>query len=309
MKSLRFLIVIVMATIFLCENVIAKGQDDRGFGRGRLLKRLRDDLLGSSNPNPANQPRKTPTPAPTKGKVPTPAGNQAGNPYAESQYPNSRQAESRNPATGQRDPRQSSAAKKPSLKSATSLSNPRDFGMTIAANDEKGIVVTRVVPGGNAATAGVRPGDLVIEVGGAELTSMEEFNSIAEVMSQGDQLEFKFQTRGREPRTIQVQYGTTPELEAENGTSALGDGVTRNESGLRSVLDKNSIQANYRSANNRSDQAPLPPQARDTNRRGAVPKLSAEQFKVLQNDQWRSQDRRQAISQQVSGPSLNGPGN
>lgn len=309
MKSLRCLILVVLATTFTCEYVFADGPDDRGFGRGRVLRRLRNDLFGASKQ--PTQPRKTPTPANAQNKVPTPAGNKKENPYAAARYRKDGQSASKVPTAQQRDPRRPPGLTPRPTDAARSATSPQDFGMMIAKNNDDQFVVTRVTPGGNAASSGVRPGDLVVEVGGAPLTNIEEFNSIADVMGQGDQLEFKFQTRGGKPRTIHVQYGTTPEVDSENEALNSDVETTQYQNGLRSVLDKTTIQANYRSTVNRSDQTPLPPKVRRATDRGAVHTISDRQYEVLQKDKqtWRPQTRPQSISQQDNGPSLNGPGN
>jgi hypothetical protein len=314
MKSLRCLTVVVLLTAFASEHVVADGPDDRGFGRGRVLKRLRDDLFGA--PKQPTQPRKTPTPIDSKGKEPTPIGKQPANPYAAARYTKPEKPASKVPVAGQRDPRRQA----PQVTSPLSNGNPQDFGMMIAANDDDEIQVTRVVPGGNAASAGVRAGDRVLEVGGAALTSIEEFKSISEVMGQGDQLEFKIQSRGSQPRTIKVQFGTPRVIDAENEVLKSGQGANRGENGLRSVLDKSPVQANFRStnqraasspaSNDRSDQAPLPPRARGTIDQAKVDTFSDQNLQVPRDGQrWRAQNQQHSISLNGNGPSLNGPGN
>ena len=303
MKFLRCLIVLLLATVFLSGEVMAQSQNNRGFGRGRFLKRLRDDVFGNGKQNQAQQQRKAPTPAASKGKDPTPAGKRPTNPYAGKRYANPRQPASRNPIARQADPRK--ANPRATSQPQSVQSKPKDFGMTIAPNKSDDIVVTRVIPGGNAAKAGVRPGDLVVEVGGAELTSIEEFDSIVEVMSQGDELEFKIQTRGSKPRKMHVQYGVSPEFDDE-GAPKTKEGSPEYENGLRSVLDTTSIQANYR-----SDRVPSPPQYRRASNRPATRNISDQQFQILrfQDQNRRTQSQRQPVNQGWRGPSLNGPSN
>ena len=135
----------------------------------------------------------------------------------------------------------------------------------------------------------------------------EEFKSIAEVMSQGDELEFKIQTRGSKPRKLQVQYGVAPEIDAEdvvesNDELPQDDG----ENGLRSVLDRSSIQANYR-----SDRVPSPPQYRGASNRAVTRKLTDQQFQILryQDQSRRTQPQQRQPTHGWRGPSLNGPSN
>jgi hypothetical protein len=201
----RFLLLALVSTLFFSGQVDAQ--------RGRLIKRLRDDIFGTESSqkegskakpgtqNPANE--KQPTLADPMRNVPKPADNR----YVPNRNPN--------PVAG---------IKKLPFSPLGSGAKREGFGMSIKLNRDDQLIVSNVDPNGNAARAGVRPGDQILEIGGMEATTVEEFEEIAKIMSAGDQLELRFK-RGSETDKILVQYGETPEVQDRTVQNAeLGPG-------------------------------------------------------------------------------------
>ena len=75
------------------------------------------------------------------------------------------------------------------------------------------LFVTQIDPKGNSAMAGIRPGDQLVSGGGIEFESLSDFNGIADVLSDGDQLELEVARSGREKK-LMVQFGESKEAAA-----------------------------------------------------------------------------------------------
>lgn len=71
------------------------------------------------------------------------------------------------------------------------------FGLELKTDRKDQIYVASVDRDGNAAEAGIRKGDYVLELGGTPLSSVEEFEEIVKVMHDGDQLELKISRKGQ----------------------------------------------------------------------------------------------------------------
>ncbi len=96
------------------------------------------------------------------------------------------------------------------------------FGMELKADKEDQIYVADVDRNGNAATAGLKKGDIILEIGGSKLMSVEEFDEISKVMNDGDQLELKVDRRGR-VADVRIQFGEAedvPDMEVEDDAEA-----------------------------------------------------------------------------------------
>jgi hypothetical protein len=119
-----------------------------------------------------------------------------------------------------------------------------DFGLVLK-NVGDSFVVSQIANGGNAAQAGIRRGDVVTAIGGAELLAIEEFGAIEDAMTGGDRVEFEVSRRGGKPEKLMVQYGqpTDPsdeDLELAPAIKPSGS-TSRNSNsagtGLRSVFE------------------------------------------------------------------------
>lgn len=209
-------------------------------GRGRILKKIRDDLFGSPEERAREEAarkaeiqkkkqeaaRRAQLDAQRRsqtGRQPTPIRGQQQQPRANSQ--------GRNPLAAPEIPRARNASNTPARKG---------FGFTITEKDEE-IVITNVAPGGNASEAGLRRGDVIKGIGGVEVDSKKAFNEIAEILNAGDTIEVSYR-RGKQTNDVQIAYGDAPEVDEESGNAGLSapsddSGVAR---GGRSVLSQDS---------------------------------------------------------------------
>lgn len=104
-----------------------------------------------------------------------------------------------------------SASKGTAAKTDQRLS-AKGFGMKIQQSGER-FYVSEVASRGNAAAAGLRRGDLIVNVGGAPLKVVEEIESIAKAMRSGDRVEFEVSRRGSKAEKVFVQFGQAPKVE------------------------------------------------------------------------------------------------
>jgi putative serine protease PepD len=82
------------------------------------------------------------------------------------------------------------------------------LGVSLA--DDGAAKLESVVAGGPAAGAGLRTGDLVIEVAGERIETGDELREAIDARKPGDELELKVR-RGSEERDVTVELGTRPE--------------------------------------------------------------------------------------------------
>jgi hypothetical protein len=79
---------------------------------------------------------------------------------------------------------------------------PVGFGLELKADREDQIFITRTDKNGNAENVGLRRGDQVLQIGGVDLTTVEEFIEIEKIMQDGDQIELKVQRGGKTAKVV-----------------------------------------------------------------------------------------------------------
>jgi hypothetical protein len=235
LKNIPFLFAVVFAFgAFQVEDASAQGPIIRRmretFNKGRpLLPFVSDSELKkaeapSKKPTPASKPqsRKTPTPAT---KAPTPAKQLE-------KFPNIKLESSKSERSDR----------------ASQTVRSEGFGMVIEKAGES-FVVSQVNPRGNAASAGVKRGDVVTGIGGAKLSAIEEFEGIADAMTGGDRVEFEVSRRGSKTQKFTVQFGQLEESNEDDQAAKFDVApsatkrsfsdryVPAGDSGLESVYD------------------------------------------------------------------------
>ena len=118
------------------------------------------------------------------------------------------------------------------------------FGMMVRLKGEK-LYVDQLDPKGNAAAAGVRTGDQLITGGGIDFESVADFNGIAEILQDGDQLEFTVK-RGSSEKEMLIVYGTAPDdmLEGDFEANNAAQPVKRRGTMQRPEVNQINTQEN-----------------------------------------------------------------
>lgn len=233
MKLYQLVMAAVLSSTVLYGSVAAEYQDDKLFGNGKFLRRLRSDVAKKLQPKPndgkkANvDPRaKVPTPArkrtvgnaPTRaerpGNAPTPA-TRSGNasksvtrPSVVARPASTRPKSSSLRGSGPNVASGSGSEERPSKANLSNKNSASGFGMQFELKSDR-FTVTKVDSRGNAYEAGLKKGDVILGAGGVELGSIEEFDEISKILGQGDQLEFKISRRGKK-QDLLIQYGKAP---------------------------------------------------------------------------------------------------
>ncbi|AFY69537.1 HtrA2 peptidase [Thalassoporum mexicanum PCC 7367] len=86
----------------------------------------------------------------------------------------------------------------------------RDPNMGIQVSEEQGILITRVVPNSPADRAGVRAGDVIVDIDGETLESASQVQQAVERRSVGESLQLKVKRDGRD-LALQIQTGLFPQ--------------------------------------------------------------------------------------------------
>ena len=183
--------------------------------RGKLIKKLKSELLGEDErKRPTVRPNQLPTPAQrevrsgsdTKSRQPSPSRANvqrlATQPSGHAVTPRTRPLPPLTDATSKHVVGKEQASRKPD-------GGAIGFGMMLKTNDNNDLYVARIQPTGNAAKAGLRPGDQIVAAGGGELTAIEEFKQIAKSLGQGDQIEVEYIRQGKKQKSI-LQFGVAP---------------------------------------------------------------------------------------------------
>jgi hypothetical protein len=302
MKRFHSLIVVAAMTMIVSGSVVADNPFDK-FGRGRLLRKWRDELTGKNKkpaPKPAlkgsgKQPtpaRKAPTPAKKTTSSPqrkgsnvrssTPTANrQANKLHTRSAYqPRTTQPRTTQPRTTQ--PRSASSATRRPVAAGKAVG----LGMQVVEKSDQ-YVVAQVTPGGNAAKAGILRGDLIVKFAGADLGSIEEYNEISKILGEGDQIEIQVSRRGKKAE-LTVQNGELPELPEPSEEE-----VASNSSYSRLTDSTSRPQLESKSASN--SQFEFVPKSGSSSGLRSVLEQSPQSYRAPQSRQ--------------RSPSLNGPGN
>jgi len=260
MKLQQALVVATLSLTVFAGDTYA--QDGPAFGRGRILKKMRDDILGvmpkfrapSSKSNPTTASRSSfsipsksnvPTPAlPSEGARPATVDSKAIHSYrvpqanqkksslangsGSTQYETYKTA---NPSKTVRPSNSKSTAAMSTITpeaiaSVTQSAKKQSlaFGMLLKTRGDD-LVVTQVNPNGNASKAGVRKGDLILGAGGIEFGSMMEFNQITDVLRDGDQLEFLVGQAGKESKKL-IAFGKIPDMTPREIAHSSSPGIT-----------------------------------------------------------------------------------
>ena len=188
-------ILIAVFTLFLLSDVTVAQQNSR---RGRFFQRVKQDLFGikPATPTPSKKvSTNKPTPSSKATKQPNPSRAQSQRDYSFNQR-------ATNPAR------------------TRSNSGRKDFGFVLQESKSGQLIVSKIDARGNAAEAGLVRGDRVIEVGGIEANSVEEFEGISKIMQNGDQMEFKIKRNGRE-KTVMITYGEAPDADEDDLDNAV----------------------------------------------------------------------------------------
>lgn len=232
MKLHQGLMVITLTLTVMSGDLFAQGSDDRMFGNGRFLRRMKNEIVGKSKPDPK---KKSPTKsdAKSKGKSPTPAARPAKSPTPATRAPANRSSNrpsqtyrptpAKRPGSEYRAPQLDAPRVEGVLESAKRGSAPADltrsarkptfgFGMLLETKREQ-LVVTQLDPKGNAVDAGIKRGDVVVEAGGVEMKTMQEFNDVTDILEAGDQIEFVVLRKGKKDKLL-IMHGKSPEQEA-----------------------------------------------------------------------------------------------
>ncbi len=215
------------------DNARADNPFEKLIPRGKLIKMLTGDDQKKETPRPQRSTRPRPTPAPT------PADQAADRQHPPKKREPDRMANRPSPTRTRPLPPITSGSKKGQTRSNTT-GRGKGFGMMVQTSRDNDLVVTAVQASGNAYSAGIRPGDQLISLGGGKLTALDEFKQIAKTLGQGDQIEVGFVRKGK-TRKIQLQYGSAPE---EGNVAVAGNRVpsptaapAEVDANMQSVLD------------------------------------------------------------------------
>jgi len=79
----------------------------------------------------------------------------------------------------------------------------------INVSEDKGVLVTKVVPNSPAATAGIRAGDVIVKMDGTTIASADLIQQFVETKAVGDRIQVEVR-RGGQGVTVPVQAGDFP---------------------------------------------------------------------------------------------------
>ncbi len=71
-----------------------------------------------------------------------------------------------------------------------------ETGRAFDLDADEGVIISSIEPTGPAAEANLRPGDLILEVNGREVASIDEFRSVLDDVEKGQVLRLLIERRG-----------------------------------------------------------------------------------------------------------------
>ncbi len=195
---------------------------DDALPKGRLLRKLREDLRGSKERDEKEKAKEAENRAKEErrnnerdnrrnspGLQPTPAERPPQENFSDGGFPNSEATGARVPPRDNFSQRDGLAGNSPS---ARALRNQREapvgFGLTLDTRGEQ-LIVSDVDRNGNAFQAGLRPGDVLEQVGGVPIQGLAEFDEVAGVLKPGDQIEMVYARKGKSTKAT-VGFGQAP---------------------------------------------------------------------------------------------------
>jgi len=84
------------------------------------------------------------------------------------------------------------------------------LGVEIAAINAPGVLVAGVTPGGPADKAGIRPGEIIVEVDGEPTPSLPALGTVLAQLRPGDRVKVTLRDRNGDTRTVEVTLGELP---------------------------------------------------------------------------------------------------
>ena len=331
MKLHQGLMIVALTLTVMTGDLVAQGSSgDRMFGNGRFLRRMKNEITGnSSKPDPK---KKSPKKADAKSKAPTPATRKTNSPTPAARTPNglpanrpsltNRPTPAKRPGANYRAPQLDGPIIKGVVEPATRDKAPADvtrsarkptfgFGMLLETRRDQ-LVVTQLDPKGNAVEAGIKRGDIVVEAGGIEMETMQEFNDVTDVLQEGDQIEFVLLRKGKKEKMLIMHgkaadaTGSEDEAIEPADSSALRTPSTRKYEFVPDPSDKNMKHVNsmpsVMAPNRQAFQSNKP--AVQYQRRMAAPTSVVEQQR-RQIQQMQLEIER--LRRTNSGPDLSGP--
>ena len=94
--------------------------------------------------------------------------------------------------------------------------NNNDPNSPIQIPEVNGVLVVRVVPDSPAAAAGLRRGDVIVQIDGQNITKAEQLQSIVEDTSLGQALQVKIR-RGNQTQQLSVRTGEMESASLKRG--------------------------------------------------------------------------------------------